>query len=372
MKTITNDTSMSFIQKLNQRIEAYMNSPKSYIGDIMLYSKTIFFLVSYVVLYWLIVFGDYTILQRYGWTILLGVVQVCIVINIAHDGVHYAYRGPSFFNRLAALSMNFVGGNAYVFRTVHATAHKSKDVLIQGGNLEQQALVMNLKGGNENPILFFLKKFIVPAMYLFYSFYLIFVRDIVLMYSKELSGGLKVEHPWYEYIVLWVFKILYIVAFLIVPYVLLDVTVLELVIAFLTIYLVISILMIIVLLMPEGVDEVPIRQEGESEENFVARIILAGHTDYAPRNLILNFLLGGTNVNIGHKLYPKIAHTHHPAISRIIKKTCQEYNLKYDEGSVLNALTLHMKFVGGLGKDDKRDEVPNIVEGPVAESDSML
>ena len=41
------------------------------------------------------------------------------------------------------------------------------------------------------------------------------------------------------------------------------------------------------------------------------------------------FLFGGINYQIEHHLFPSICHVHYPKISKIVKKTCQEFDIPY-------------------------------------------
>ncbi len=47
--------------------------------------------------------------------------------------------------------------------------------------------------------------------------------------------------------------------------------------------------------------------------------------NFATRNKLVSWLVGGLNFQIEHHLFPKISHVHYPAISKIIKKACMEY-----------------------------------------------
>ncbi|MBZ4369910.1 fatty acid desaturase, partial [Mycobacterium tuberculosis] len=53
--------------------------------------------------------------------------------------------------------------------------------------------------------------------------------------------------------------------------------------------------------------------------------------NFATRNKLVSWLVGGLNFQIEHHLFPKISHIHYPAISKIVKKVCLEYQLQYIE-----------------------------------------
>ena len=48
---------------------------------------------------------------------------------------------------------------------------------------------------------------------------------------------------------------------------------------------------------------------------------------------------GGINYQIEHHLFPSVSHCHYPAISKIVKETCQEFDIEYTHhDSIITAL----------------------------------
>jgi linoleoyl-CoA desaturase len=73
--------------------------------------------------------------------------------------------------------------------------------------------------------------------------------------------------------------------------------------------------------------------------------------NFATRNKLLCWLLGGLNFQIEHHLFPKISHVHYPAISKIIKATCDEYNVKYMEfRRMRQAIFSHAMYLRKMGR----------------------
>ena len=42
--------------------------------------------------------------------------------------------------------------------------------------------------------------------------------------------------------------------------------------------------------------------------------------NFAPRNKLISWFVGGLNFQIEHHLFPKVSHVHYPAIAHIVKK----------------------------------------------------
>ena len=75
--------------------------------------------------------------------------------------------------------------------------------------------------------------------------------------------------------------------------------------------------------------------------------------NFATRNKLVSWLVGGLNFQIEHHLFPKISHVHYPAISEIVRKVCLEYKLQYIEYPTMRkAVWAHVRFLRQMGKYD--------------------
>ena len=73
--------------------------------------------------------------------------------------------------------------------------------------------------------------------------------------------------------------------------------------------------------------------------------------NFATRNKLISWLVGGLNFQIEHHLFPKISHIHYPAISKIIKQTCAEYGIKYIEfPKMRHAIVSHTTHLKRMGR----------------------
>ena len=73
--------------------------------------------------------------------------------------------------------------------------------------------------------------------------------------------------------------------------------------------------------------------------------------NFATKNKLISWLVGGLNFQIEHHLFPKISHVHYPEISKIIKKTCEEFNVKYIEHRKMrHALVSHATYLRRMGR----------------------
>ena len=75
--------------------------------------------------------------------------------------------------------------------------------------------------------------------------------------------------------------------------------------------------------------------------------------NFATRNKLISWLVGGLNFQIEHHLFPKISHVHYPAISKIVRAVCEEYQLHYIEYPTMRrAVVAHVRFLRTMGSID--------------------
>lgn len=72
--------------------------------------------------------------------------------------------------------------------------------------------------------------------------------------------------------------------------------------------------------------------------------------DFAPRNIILNWYVGGLNFQVEHHLFSNICHIHYRKIAPIVQQTALEFGIVYNvKPTFLKALKSHVKRLKELG-----------------------
>ena len=64
---------------------------------------------------------------------------------------------------------------------------------------------------------------------------------------------------------------------------------------------------------------------------------LATTSNFAPRNRLLNWYVGGLNFQVEHHLFPKVCSVHYPAISGIVRSLAAKYDLPYNSHDTMTA-----------------------------------
>ena len=122
----SNKVKNDFYKTLRKRIYGYFEergiSPHA---NGMMYFKTVFAIVSWAAVYALImsdVLSHNLGLLILGFTA-LGFVNIFIAFNVMHDACHNAYSKSKRVNKILGYSMNFIGGNSYLFSRMHNAHH---------------------------------------------------------------------------------------------------------------------------------------------------------------------------------------------------------------------------------------------------------
>jgi len=86
--------------------------------------------------------------------------------------------------------------------------------------------------------------------------------------------------------------------------------------------------------------------------------------NFAPTNAFVRWYLGGVNFQIEHHLFASICHIHYPALSTIVRQTCDEFAISYVcYPTVWAAIGGHYRLLKTLGR--RRISPPNLIGGMV-------
>jgi linoleoyl-CoA desaturase len=72
--------------------------------------------------------------------------------------------------------------------------------------------------------------------------------------------------------------------------------------------------------------------------------------NFATKSKIVSWLTGGLNFQVEHHLFPRISHIHYPYINGIVRDTCKEFGIDYQEyPNVISAIRAHVSHLRILG-----------------------
>jgi linoleoyl-CoA desaturase len=343
----------TFAQELKRRVNQYFaDFKKSPTGNSALYFKAILFFATYIFLYIHLVFFTPSLWFAIPECILLACITAAIGFNVMHDGAHGSFSKNKTVNKLAAFSLNFLGASAIMWNLKHNIIHHTY-TNIDGVDDDIEArpwlrLASTQKRYKMHKYQHYYFWFFYALLHLAWIFYTDFKK-----YFTGRIGNVPIRKlTLKEHIAFWAAKIIYFFMMVAVPIYVLGFS--TWITGFLLVSMLTGIVISIVFQLAHTVEHTHfpiVSAESGKIENEWAIHQIATTANFATKNKFISWFVGGLNFQIEHHLFPKISHVHYPAISKIIKKTCADYNIPYIEyPKMTHAISSHLAYLRRLGQ----------------------
>lgn len=345
----------SLHSELKNRVNAYFDQEDiKPTGNKQLYIKAFILTTLFVLVYLHLLIFQPVWYWALAECILLGGLVAAIGFNVMHDGSHGSFSQKKWENRIASYSMSMLGASHFMWNIKHNMIHHSYtnvdgvDDDIEIGILMRFAPTQKHMKFHKFQHVYF--GFLYSLMYVFWVFYSDYLKyftgKIGVMPLKKMSVK--------EHIMFWVVKLFHLVVYCIIPIAIFGFT--AWLIGFLVLGFVAGFILSIVFQLAHTVEhtEFPVADFDTNRlpDEFAAHQIKTT-ANFATDNKVISWLVGGLNFQIEHHLFPKISHIHYPAISKIVKEVCEEYDLPYIEYATMGkAVRAHVNFLKDLGRGE--------------------
>ncbi len=343
----------SFHTELKGRISSYFEEVgKSTTGDTKIFMKAVILMLTFSFIYIHLVFFTPNAVFAILESVLLGCVVAAIGFNVMHDGAHGSFSKYKWVNMFAAFSLNILGGNSFMWNMKHNIIHHAftnvdgvdDDIDIQ----PWMRMSESQKKYKMHKYQHFYFWFLYSLLYIFWIFVLDYQK-----YFKSKVGAMPLKKMTVsDHFVFWGFKIFHAFLFIGLPIYMIGFT--HWLIGFVIFTCVAGFVLSIVFQLAHTVEHTafPVAniETGKLDDEWAIHQIKTT-ANFATHNKLVSWLVGGLNFQIEHHLFPKISHVHYPAISKIIKKACQEYGINYIEyPRVRYAVASHVAFLRQMGR----------------------
>jgi len=343
----------SFHSELKNRISSYFDSlGKSPTGNLSLFIKAIILITGFVFLYIHLVFFTPAAIWAILECVLLGGFVASIGFNVMHDGAHGSFSKNKWINHIAAFSLNILGGNSYMWNMKHNVIHHAYTNV---DGIDDDIDIQPWMRMSETQKKRKLHKYQHLYFWIFYS--LLYIFWIFLLdyqkYFKSKVGTMPLKKmKLSDHLVFWGFKLINAFLFIGLPIYMVGFG--HWVVGFLVFSCVAGFVLSLVFQLAHTVEHtafpVANQETGKMDDEWAIHQ-LKTTANFATRNKIVSWLVGGLNFQIEHHLFPKISHIHYPAISKIIKQACKEYGVVYIEyPRVHKAVASHVAFLRHMGR----------------------
>jgi linoleoyl-CoA desaturase len=341
-----------FYHQLKGRIKPLMllNERKASILTVI---QTILFPSVYIVAYCLLLKFGKSLPWFYFFYALMGIMLPLTVLNIVHDALHHSLFKNARLNHFAVYFLDLMGGNSYVWGKRHVHFHHGYtnipgwDVDLEKKKIFRLSPTDKLRPGHR------FQHFYMPFVYLLFTFHWVVFRDFKDYFQKSSMFRDEQKFPEIEYAKLIFFKIFYYGYIIVVPLMYLHVPWHHFLYAFLLLHAFASMITLMIILPTHWDEHAEFRlpnKKGQMKENWALHQLITTN-DYATKQPVINFILGGLNHHIAHHLFPSVNHNYLPAITKEVVRITKEQSLPYKCFSFGGALSSHFRLLRNNGFD---------------------
>ena len=345
--------SKSFHVELKKRINQYFQQTgKSSTGEGKIYTKAIILIAAFAFLYIHLVFFTPAAVWANLECVLLGCVVAAMGFNIMHDGAHGSFSKHKVVNSIAAFTLNILGGNSFMWDMKHNVIHHAYTNI---DGVDDDIDIQPWMRMSSTQPKYAMHKY--QHIYFWFLYSLLYVLWIFLLdyqkYFKKRIGVMPIKKmSTKDHLVFWGFKILNLVLYVALPVYMVGFT--TWLVGFLVFSILAGFIISIVFQLAHTVEHthfpMPDETTGKLEDEWAIHQ-LKTTANFAPRNKVISWLVGGLNFQVEHHLFPKISHIHYPEISKIVKQACREFNVPYIEyPKMYQAVASHVSFLKQMGR----------------------
>lgn len=352
-----NSQKQDFFKTLKTRVDDYFSSNRlSRQGGPRMLIKTFTIFSIYLVPYFLILFGAIeSFALMLGLYMIMGLGMAFIGLAIMHDANHGSYSSNKKLNTILSYSLNFIGGHKTNWQIQHNDLHHTFTNV--HGHDEDIAPIKILRfspHAEHRPVHRFQ---IVYAWFLYglMTFMWVTTKDFRQLKRYKDEGLLKRKRLSYkkEMITLMVAKALYYGYMLALPILFSPFAWWQIAIGFFALHFVCGLTLALIFQPAHVVEttEFPLPDSTGNLENDWAIHQLYTTSNFARKNRVLSWFIGGLNHQVEHHLFPTVSHIHYRKLSEIVKKTAEEFNHPYlEQKTFRSAIVSHAKTLIRMGK----------------------
>ncbi len=346
------NVSNSFHAELKKRVHDYFEtSGKSITGDTSIFTKGVLLITAFVTLYVHLVFFTPSVFWSIVECAIFGCITSAIGFNVMHDGAHGSFSKYKAVNKIAAFTLNGLGGSHFMWNIKHNMMHHSytnidgadEDINIQPW--------MRMCSTQKQYKMHRFQHYYFWVLYSLLYFLWIFLLDYTKYFKGRIGATPLKKMYTKDHITFWSSKVLHAFFFVAVP--IYTTGFVAWLIGFLTYTMVAGLVLSIVFQLAHAVEHthfpMPDVHTNKIEDEWAIHQ-LKTTANFATNNKLLSWFVGGLNFQIEHHLFPKISHVHYPNISKIIKQVCEDFNVQYIEFKrVRTAVWSHILFLKHMG-----------------------
>lgn len=321
--------------------------------------KTILMLLLYLTPITLLCIG---LISSPFWAIVLyllsGLGMGGIGMGIMHDANHGAYTNKRFFSFSLSHTIDFLGCSSDIWKLQHNVLHHTY-TNIPGHDEDIVAPMGLFRLSPEDK----LRKFHRYQYLYVWPFYCILTlnwitsKDFISAHHYYKMGLIPTKKQYIkEVLKLIPSKLIYFTYALVLPIIFAPFSAWWIVLGFIMMHLFAGVVLSTTFQLAHVVPGLQFPQPDENNqmnENWYLHQ-LETTSNFAPKNKLLYWYLGGLTNQVEHHLFPSICHVHYRNIGKLVEQTAKEFNAPYHVNkSMFAAIKGHLRILKNLGRSQQ-------------------
>lgn len=296
--------------------------------------------------------------------VLMGIGFAGMGFCIGHDAHHGAYSSNPSVNRLLGLSYDILGADSYLWKLTHNSIHHTYTNVTE---IDEDIRVIDpfvrLSPGSKRYWHHRFQHYYAWLLYSLATINWVFAKDFRYILAKQLGPYHDIQNTRAEIAKLIGFKAFHLTWSLVIPLIVIDLPVSDILIGYVVVHLVAGWILGVVFQLAHVVEAakfVTPDQEGRLEDDWIVHQ-LATTANFATQNRLLTWYVGGLNYQIEHHLFPRICSVHYPKIRHIVERAARRHGLPYNcYPTIRAAMAAHFRTLktNGVSDDQARRAVP--------------
>jgi linoleoyl-CoA desaturase len=359
MQKVTFTSRLGFYDEVKKQVYEYFEANKlSPHANWRMYLKTAIILLWLATAYVLLVFATSSLIMAIISAVAVAQGFALVGFNIMHDGNHGGYSRSRKVNSIMGFTLNLIGGSSWFWKHKHNILHHTytnineldEDIHVDG--------IMRMSPVQpRRPWHRFQHLYAFPA-YSLMSLLWVTIGDFRKFFSGRIGDYKLPKISAGETTLFFLTKVFYFGYMLVLP--MFFHPVLQVLAFFVLVHVVLGFSLALTFQLAHVVEGNTFPEPDPASatiENEWAIHEVETTADFAPKSRLAHWYFGGLNFQIEHHLFPRICHIHYPAISKVVKKVCEEFGINYvSYPTVRAAVGAHFRFLRTLGREDEIPE----------------
>lgn len=277
--------------------------------------------------------------------IFYGFASLLFAFNFSHDFSHNTiFKNKTLNNICFTIIYAIVGAHAEAWKQRHINSHHyAPNVEDYDSDLKISKLIRVIPDSQYYWYHQY-QRWYAPLAYTTYSLFWIFIKDIVILFSKDDYTSKK---GFGYHLSFWSQKTFYLTITLLLPIIFSSQHWSIVLVGFFCMHIFQSLFLLFTFFMTHHVEatQYPTTDaKGYINTSWLMNQVNSSN-DMHPFSATANFILGGFNNHIAHHLFPHYHHIHYPQLSRILYSILQEHHIQPNQTTYWGGIVSHLKLL---------------------------